>query len=336
MKKVGWVKYLLHAAVLAGLVYAGMKYINGQELTRALHRFDWVYAPFILALSIGYVLVKGSRFVYLLRHLTHASRWTILRGYVAGQACTVLPGGMAARAGILEQAGVPVKDSGAAIAVSSLSDQAMFLVCALVSSLWFDAARKPVLIFLAGLTLVSILLGLEATRTWLLGLVEKILGRFKLLDLWRGFLGSMKEVATPSVLLGGLVNTAFAFALMVVALDLSMRGVGAQVPYDRLLLAFTLPTMLGRISAMPGGVGVTEAGMVGILDTAAGVTLDQAAAAVLIFRVGTVLFAALFGGAVYALGWHGDRERRRSRVKPDGPAVAPVVAETPAAAEVAR
>src|SRR5215208_3412944 len=92
---------------------------------------------------------------------------------------------------------------------------------------------------------------------------------------------------------------------MGVAPDLAARGAGARVPYATLLLAFTLPTMLGRISAMPGGVGVTEAGMVGILDAAPGVTVSQAAAAAVIFRVGTVLFAALLGAVVYFFGWRG-------------------------------
>jgi uncharacterized membrane protein YbhN (UPF0104 family) len=107
------------------------------------------------------------------------------------------------------------------------------------------------------------------------------------------------------VVLGGVANAALAFALYVIALDLAMRGVGAKVPYATLLLAFTLPTMLGRISAMPGGVGVTETGMIGILNHAPGVSLDQAAAAVTVFRLGTVLFAAVFGGFVYLVGWRG-------------------------------
>ncbi len=108
-----------------------------------------------------------------------------------------------------------------------------------------------------------------------------------------------------------MLNSALAFALMVEALDLAARGVGADVSYLTLMLAFTLPTMLGRISAMPGGVGVTEAGMVGILDAAPGVSIDQAAAATAVFRVGTVLFAALLGGLVYVLGWRGTREEAR-------------------------
>lgn len=307
--KFKYLQYALHAAVLGGLIVAGLKYINGDAFLKAMQQFNGAYAPLICLLSIGYVLIKGWRFTTMMREITTVSRGVILRAYVAGQACTLLPGGMAARAGILEQVGIPAAETAAPIAISSLTDQAMFLLCTLVAALWFEEARKPVLILLTGLTVVSVLLGLEASRTWFLRLVERLMGRLKMRDHWQEFLGSLRQVATPRILLGGLVNTALAFVCMIVALHLAMRGVGAaSVSPTTLLLAFTLPTMLGRISAMPGGVGITEAGMVGILDQSPGVSLDQAAAAVTVFRLGTVLFAALVGGLVYLLAWRGTRE----------------------------
>jgi uncharacterized protein (TIRG00374 family) len=161
---------------------------------------------------------------------------------------------------------------------------------------------------LAGLIVLSVLLGIEATRSWLLNIVEKLMGKLHVRNQWHDFLDAIKQISTVPVLLGGLANTAISFVLMVEALHLSTKGVGADVPYLTLVLAFTLPALLGRISAMPGGVGVTEAGMVGILDAAPHVTLDQAAAAVAIFRIGTVFFAALFGGFVYFFGWRGTAE----------------------------
>ncbi len=318
-KKRGYWKYVLHAAVLIGLVIAATKYINGDEFWRAVRRFNWSYAPFILLLSVAYVGVKGWRFAVMVKEVTDASRWMVLRGYAAAQACTLLPGGIAARAAVLEQAGIPVAKSAAAVAVSSFSDQVVLILCVLVSALWFDPARKPVFVFLSVLGILSLVLGVEASRTWLFGIIEKVLGRFNLLRYWKRFLASLRDLVSPPILLAGIGNSVVAAALMVAALDLAVRGVGAKVSYPTILLAFTLPNLMGRISAMPGGVGVTEAGMVPILDHTPGVTLDQAAAAVIIFRVGTVLFAALFGGAVYLVGWHGAKEKA---VKPAAAAAA--------------
>lgn len=304
-------RYLFHLAVLAGLGVAGARYINGAQLWRAVHQFSWTHAPVILLLTVAYILLKGWRFTLQLRELTPASRRLVMRAYVAGQACTLLPGGVTVRAGLLDQAGVPVADSAAAIAVSSLSDQLVLLLCSLLSALWFEPARPPVMAILSGLALLSILLGIEASRTWLLELVERLLGKVHLLEQWRRFLDSLVEMSSWTVWTRAVANAAGAFVLMVLALHFAVEGVGAQIPYSTLVLAFTLPSMLGRISAMPGGVGVTEAGMIGILDTTPGVTLDQAAAATVIFRVGTVLFAALLGGLVYLFGWRGTAEASR-------------------------
>lgn len=292
-------KYGLHAAVLIGILVAGLKVINGDEFWGAIHRFNWIYAPVIVALGITYMYVKGWRFAKMLRDHTDVSSGALISGYVSGQPAALLPAGAAARVGILQPLGVPPAQTTAAIAMSSLSDQAFLLIGALVSALWFDSARKPVLILLSVLTLVSIVLGVEASRMWLLSLIERLMGRFKLLSFWTKFLEALKTMGSWKNCILAVANAGVAFLLMMLALHLALLGVGTVVPPLVLLLAFTLPTMLGRLSALPGGVGVTEAGMIGVLNSAPGVDVHEAAAAVMMFRLGTVLVAAIFGGALY-------------------------------------
>jgi uncharacterized protein (TIRG00374 family) len=88
-------------------------------------------------------------------------------------------------------------------------------------------------------------------------------------------------------------------------LDLSLRGFGLTASYPTLFLAYILPAMLGRLSALPAGVGLTEAGMVGFLASTAGIDADIAAVAAAVFRVGTVFFQALLGALVYFFGLEG-------------------------------
>jgi uncharacterized membrane protein YbhN (UPF0104 family) len=183
--------------------------------------------------------------------------------------------------------------------------------------MWFEAARKPVALFLAALLLISVFLGVEATRTWLLSLVEWIAGKLHARKLWHKFIGSLKEISTPANIAAGLTNAGVACLLMVVALDLCVRGIGAQISYPTLLLAFSLPALMGRISAMPGGAGVTEAGMIGVLDAHPGISLHDAAAAVFLFRIGTTLFGAVLGALCYFFGWKGREEDATDDEKPE-------------------
>lgn len=307
-------KYLLHIAVLGGVVWAGMKTIDGEQFTKALHQFDWIYAPFIALLGIGSMLVKSWRFATLLKEVNEISRSVAMKAYVAGQSMTLLPGGIAARSGLLQQVGVPVEKSSPAVAMSSMTDQLGFLLCGIVASFYFEPARKPVLILLAVLSVIALVLGVEATRMWLVQLVEKLLGRFNLADKWQGFVESMGQTISWRVMGEGVLNTLVSFAFLVFALHLCMKGVGHDVPPLTLLLAFAIPTMLGRISALPGGVGLTEVGMVGVLDRSPGVTLDQAAAAVLVFRLATVLVNALVGAILYFFGWRNVSGPRQNAV----------------------
>lgn len=304
-------RYVLHVGVLVGLVWAGTKFINGAEFWAAIHRFEWTYLPYVLACTLTYFALKAARFSYLLRRVNRARTGVLLRAYLAGQAYTVLPGGVAARAGLLKQAGIPVEQSGAAVALSSLSDGLALLFGALISALWFDAARKPALVFLSALILVSVLLGVQATRTWLLTLVERLMGRFGVLEKWRGFVESVRDILSFRTVLVSLAFTLASLLIIVLALELCLEGVGARVSYGTDWLAVTLPGLLGRVSAMPAGVGVTEAGMVSILDAAPGVRVDQAAAGVTMYRVWTVLFECVLGAAVYLLAWRGRAEGRR-------------------------
>jgi uncharacterized membrane protein YbhN (UPF0104 family) len=95
-----------------------------------------------------------------------------------------------------------------------------------------------------------------------------------------------------------------------------------NLPAPTLFLAYILPAMLGRLSALPAGVGLTEAGMVGFLASASGVAAETATAAAAVFRIGTVFFQALLGGLVYFLFWGSAVEERaqpgRARLSEDG------------------
>jgi uncharacterized membrane protein YbhN (UPF0104 family) len=311
-------RHLLHLAILTGLVVAGTKFLDSDEFVGALARFDWRYLPPILALSLAYLCVKAWRFAVQLRHLAGASRGVVTRGYIASQAATLIPGGFAMRAAILEQAGVPPPDSAASIAVASLSDVIVLLVGALIAALWFETARRPVVLALTVLILLSLLLSLEAVRSLLRGGAERLAARLHLLDRWQEFLGSLREAAASGLFFAAIGYGVLAFGLLVVALDLCMRGVGSAADCPTLLLAVTLPTLLGWLTPLPGGAGVTDVGMIGILNAADGVSLSASAAAVLIFRAATLLFAALVSSLVYLLAWRGQREQGRlTPVAPD-------------------
>jgi uncharacterized protein (TIRG00374 family) len=304
-----YLKYVLHVVVLIGLIIAAVKYINGEEVLQAIKSYNYAFAPALLTLPALYLSMKAWRFVQLMRPVSDLPGSVLFRGYMAGTAATLVPGGVAARAGLMQQAGVSLAKSGVPVALSSILDQVVFIGTALLAAFWFESVRIPALILLGILIVFGLLFFFPASRRWLDRMAASIAKRFNFAEQWKNLLRSGREVINARTILIALAITVAAFLVEVVVLDLSLRGFGFHVPYATLFFAYILPQMLGRLSALPAGIGVTEASMVGFLSSSAGVDPNTALAAAAIFRIATVFFQALLGALVYFFAWRGEKER---------------------------
>jgi uncharacterized protein (TIRG00374 family) len=310
-----YLKYGLHIAVLVGFVWAIVKYVNGQEVIDALGEFNLLYIPIMIALALGSFFLKGFRFLAMMSPFTEdLDKKVIFKGYVAGQAVALLPGGVAARAGLMKQVGVPVAESSAPVAFQSTYDQFVLLLGGLIAALWFPVARVPIMIILGVLAVVASLLIMPQSRNWLNGIAEKIAGHFDREKDWEHFLEVLPKVFTKKIVAVSLLVSVVGFGFQFVILLLAMGGLGLDIPIPTLFLAFVLPTMLGRLVPVPGGFGVTEAGMVGFLTSTTDVNPNAAVAAVAIFRIAAILVPAAVGAIVYFLFWKGEKEDTKADV----------------------
>ncbi|HRV93553.1 MAG TPA: lysylphosphatidylglycerol synthase transmembrane domain-containing protein [Anaerolineae bacterium] len=307
-----YLKYGLHVAILGGLIVAGFKYLSGEEILAALGSFDYRYTPLLLALSVAYVLVKGWRFIILTQPYTDLPWGVIMRAYVAGQAATLLPGGVAARAGLLNQADVPVSKGSVPVAFSSGMDQVVLISGALIAALWFEQGRTPIFIIIGLIVLLAGLLIVPVTRQFMASTADWIAAKCGVEEKWHGFLKAVPEVFTWPIIGGGLALTALTVILHLTILYFVILGLGETMRLSALVLAYILPTVLGRLSGLPGGVGVTEASMVGFMTSTSDIGSNTAIAAVALFRIVTILFAALLGALVYFVGWRGEEEAAAS------------------------
>lgn len=293
--------YLLHLLVLAGLAAAVAKYVRGEAFVRALREFDWSLLPLILAFGAAYFTLKGVRFCYLQRVIRPISRFDVGRAYFAGQACSVLPGGIAARATFLYQAGVPLCDSAPAVAGSGAIDWAVMLLLSLAGCAAFEPARKPLAAALGVLLCAALLLGWRRSRVWLAHLLDRLAERFRVADHWRELRRSAGRLLRWRVLAAAFGLAALDNTCGILALALCVRSAGGEAGALTNVLAFALPTLAGRLSTLPAGLGVTDAAMVGILSASPGTAPEQATVAVTVFRLATILFESGLGALVYAV-----------------------------------
>lgn len=306
--KAKYLKWALNIAIPVGVIFAAVKYLNGEEVLNALQNFDYIYAVIVLLLATLYMVLQAARFTVLVRSVSELPWPVVMRAFFSGQPATLLPGGVAARAGLLAQIGLPVEKSAGPIIINSLLDQLVFIVGSMVAALFFPGARVPILIVMSVLIVIGVLFAIPTTREWIAGLANKVAARFDQKERWQRFLENTEGMLDRKTLVPAIGLTLTAFVAIILMLDMSFRGIGEQIAYPTLFLAYVLPTMLGRIFPVPGGVGVTEAGMVGFLASASPVGASTATAAVAIFRIANVLWRALLGGIVYFLAWDGEEE----------------------------
>ena len=145
-----FLRYVLNTAIFIGLIWAIVKYVDARAVRIALQNFNTVELPIILLLTLLFFVIRAGRFIILSNPFTdHLQNWVIFKGYVSGQAAALLPGGIAARAGLLNQVGVPPAYSSVPVAFHSGWDQAVFLLGGLIAAFWFPVARLPIFFVLS-------------------------------------------------------------------------------------------------------------------------------------------------------------------------------------------
>jgi len=120
-------------------------------------------------------------------------------------------------------------------------------------------------------------------------------------------LAALRQLLQPAVLLQATLIGALAWSLEGVSLWLLLRGMGMEaVGIGGATIAHTAAGLLGALTLLPGGLGSTEAGTVGLL-ALQGVGVAAALPATLLIRLMTLWFATALG--VVCLLWPAQRGR---------------------------
>jgi hypothetical protein len=189
-------KVILHIAILAGVLIAANRYLRGEEVVHALSAFNFAYLPGMLFLATVFIILKSWRFVLWMRLVTDIPSGIIFRGHVAGTAATLVPGGMTARAGLMKQAGVPLSKSSAPVAFNSIFDQIAFIAGVFLAAFWVEEARQPTMILAGILVVLGLIFWVPTSRGYISQATKWAAERLNLLEQWRQFIESVKDVLT--------------------------------------------------------------------------------------------------------------------------------------------
>jgi uncharacterized protein (TIRG00374 family) len=295
--------------VVAGIaVYVGFSiWANAREVGAALGHFAWSAALLAAALAAGNYAVRWLRWEYYLRRLgiRIATRDSVLV-FLAGFALTVTPGklGEAVKALLLRQShDIPAARTAPIVIAERITDLIALLILALVGVFTFKVDRRFLAAGAIAVGLGLAVIGSETLAEWLFGLVERIPRFARLVPKLREFHASATTLLKPGPLVVTTALSVGSWFLECLAFWTVVRGFpGAVLSLQAGTFIYASMTVAGALSFLPGGLGVTEAGMLALLGTfGTGIGRGTAAAATFVTRACTLWFAVAVGLGALAL-----------------------------------
>ena len=278
----------------------------------------WWFALAVLAEAFSFVCAMA-----LLRLVLRTPDWfAVVTAGLAGNAVTnTLPGGDAVGASVqfrmLEASGIDAVQAGGGLAVSSIIGIAglfslpIFALPVIaggtVSSGLVHAAELGVVGFILIAALGAVLLSTDKLLLLLGGALQWLLKKMPRLkrssddlptrlvkerDLVRSDLG--KNWWKAVLLVAGRIGLDY------MSLLAALRATGAHPNPSLVLLAYAATAVIALVPITPGGIGIVEASLSGLL-VLANVPSSSAVLATLVFRLGSYWLPTIAGGVCYVL-----------------------------------
>ncbi|MDQ3779210.1 MAG: flippase-like domain-containing protein [Chloroflexota bacterium] len=300
-----WISTLVGAVIAVAVVTGLALFGDVQQLAAALQDFTWWLAVPILALTLINYLLRFVKWEIYLRRLAipPLGLGTSVLIFLSGFSMSLTPGkvGEMVKALLLNRlTGEPVGRTSAIIAAERLTDGLAMLVLASLGLTQFAYGRTLLAVAALGALLLVALLRRPRLLTAVLRHIEHwpLVGRG--VEQIVAFVHASNDLLGLRLLSGavglGIVSWAgecLAFFLVLVGLDVD--------PSWHLLLAATfilaVSSIVGAVSMLPGGLGVTEASMAGMLLLLPSDAMQRstAVAATLLIRFSTLWFAVILG-----------------------------------------
>jgi len=282
-------------------------YADFDALINAFQRFEWWLLPIVLGLTLGNQFLRFVKWEYLLREIEiDLSLSTSFFIFGSGLIMIMTPGklGEVWKSWLIrDEQGTPIGTTMPVIAAERITDLLGVMSISLLGVIAFG--RSPVVLIVLSLPIIGGILLLQYGRAchWLLDRMEQlpIVGRKAnaLRDLYESSRALLR--LQPLGVTTGL--SICSWGLECIGLWVVLKGFGADVSLIAAAFVFAVASILGAVSLLPGGLGVTEGSMTELLQVF-GVGRVQAVSTTLVIRAATLWFVAGLALAVYGYYQH--------------------------------
>jgi uncharacterized protein (TIRG00374 family) len=294
---------LLGFVALVGLGLAG----DLQQVGQQIRQFNFWMFPAALGFTLFNYALRFLKWHFYIRQVgARDLPWQqSLRLFIAGFPLAVTPGkvGEALKGVWLRSlSGVPVARGVSVVVAERISDGLAVLGLSALGVVAYPQYWPAFALILAGLLAVVAISQIRPAALWLLALGERIRPLRKLVGALREFYEGSFALFRPGATLLAVALGAVSWLGEGVGFYLLLVGLGLPMSWELCSLAvFTLSfsTIIGAVSALPGGLGAAEASIAGMLTLLGGIPAAAASAATLLIRLATLWFGVALGLAVW-------------------------------------
>lgn len=303
------VRNVMLATVLGVLVFAGLSaYGDVQRLRESMDHYRWSAFAWGTTLATANYALRYARWELYLRVLgiRGVPLLSSARIFVSGFIMSVTPGkvGEVFKSLLLfERHDIAFERTAPIVVAERLTDLLALVLLTAMGSLAFPQGWP---IAIGGATLVAVVLAgcvwrplgeLGLTVAAKLPVIGKVAP--KLRDAYE----ALRSLVGPAPLVFATAIAVVSWGLECVALQVIAEGfAGVTIDLYTATFSYGAPTIVGAVALLPGGLGVTEAGMAGMLEELAGFGAAEATATTMLTRLATLWWAVVLG--VVALGLH--------------------------------
>jgi uncharacterized protein (TIRG00374 family) len=293
-----WLTAILAVVVFLGLLVAG----DGAAVAAALSRVSLETVLLVFGLVTVSYGIRFLKWAYYLRVLDiEVPLRANLLTFFSGLMLVVTPGkvGEVWKAWFLRDLeGVPVSRTSAVVGAERVTDLAALTMLASLGVFLYQQS----LVVLVGMSIAFVLgFAVLQWRTLCLALLERaenlpVIGDFA--SELEQFYEDAYSLFRAVPLAVSMVISLLAWGLEGIALWVVLEGIAGSADVILSLFVFGLGSVVGAVSLLPGGLGATEASILGVL-VAFGYDRAAAAGATLIIRIGTLWYGAILGTVVF-------------------------------------
>jgi uncharacterized protein (TIRG00374 family) len=283
----------------SGVIYLAFSiYANFDNVISAFDFFNWFWLPVLLLLSFANYSVRFLKWDYYLSITkVNVGKIDSFSIFMSGLIMSVTPGkvGELLKSYLVKQIkNVPISKTAPIIFVERITDFTSLMIIALIGAYSFSYGREIVVAVTIVLIILLIILSNKKIASPVLKLLEKNRFLNKHLEKIHNAYNSSSIMLKPLPLLYMTVVSLISWSFECLSYYLILIIFKINVSLLWASFSYAFATIVGAISMLPGGLGVTE-GSLTFLAIDKGFPKEIAVASTFIIRIVTLWFAVFVG-----------------------------------------